>query len=120
MRVYIKVHDPASCMCSFSRKLEVRIQQPDVGAVENPNTLIKPGANLFNSIYFLRKDGTMRNCLGTVLDHDEAEVKEYWPREKLCDLVALRNEDRLVRSHWEKEFRLFMGMLQWRAEILDR
>lgn len=70
IRVYIKVHDPENCMCSFMRKFEVRIQQPvgeceaDMGHAETLCTQIKPGANLFNSIYFGRKGGTLRNALG--------------------------------------------------------
>ncbi|KAK5939312.1 hypothetical protein PMZ80_008616 [Knufia obscura] len=122
-RVYIKIHNPATCKCLAEGKIDVQIQQPCLAEEQNPNKLAKPGANIFASLYFLRPDGTMRNALGQVITVEDKDGVQHayisGDRTKLGDIVAIGSTGG-PGGDTKDEDDMFMKILDWPAEMMDR
>ena len=81
---YIKVHNPRTCKCRHRIDNPARtiIQQPGARDDTTSNATItnlqcrqaKPGASIFNSIYFQRRDGMFRNALGDAIHSSTMET----------------------------------------------
>lgn len=136
---YIKVHDPRTCRCQYRipASWEVIIQQPEsfptateefekVGA-----GMAKRGATIFNSLYFRRRDGVMRNALGGIL---VSQTQELCPIEDLNDAAYLNKPQTqaktlrdLISIEWGTltlpepfaDRKRLVAMLDWTAEMYE-
>lgn len=140
-RKYVKVHDPAKCKCLAAGNFEYVVQQPwpqltpapsaSVASKEqvsvyrrdlfsNPRTgMAQPNANIFNSIYFARPDGTFRNALGDAIVSDERSTNTLRAKcFRMRDFLGIGK--RSVAEREPLEFPILLTtMLDWPAQVVS-
>lgn len=111
-------------MCLAKTKLDVHIQQPYCAGEQDEHNLAHPGANVFNSLYFRRKDGTLRNALGGVITEEvtkgDREATAYGKKQivRSKDLVVMVGTGGAGETRGADE--KFTKKLDWAAGIIGR